>query len=254
VQPAHRARTAHEAERKVTSIALLGARGFVGSAIAERLAQNPDLHVTPVTRENFEAAFEQTFDIVIHSAMPAARFKAKNDPLWDFKESVEKTARIVYSMKYKKLIHISSVSARCQTSTVYGRHKASAEALVNQATNLIVRLGPMFHPTLSKGVLIDMLEGKKVYLSGESRYAFTPLHFVADWISRHLDETGLVEVGAKNSLALRDVAKRLGRSIEFEGEVDHQEMHNANPKWSSDFPDVNTVFDFLKEQQSLRNP
>ncbi|MBI4128835.1 MAG: NAD(P)-dependent oxidoreductase, partial [Parcubacteria group bacterium] len=124
---------------------------------------------------------------------------------------------------------------------VYGRHKAAAEKICNFNENLVVRLGSMYSPELTKGVLVDMLQGKKVFVDARSRYCFAPLDFIAGWIASHLDRSGVVEVGAKNSISLREVADHLHANVEFEGALDHQEIENPE----SDFPDARDVLGFL---------
>jgi hypothetical protein len=99
----------------------------------------------------------------------------------------------------------------------------------------------MYSSDLAKGVLIDMVEGRTVYVDGKSRYCFSPLEFVAQWIASHLDRSGVVEVGAKNAVTLSEVAEHLGKKIEFEGALDHQEIENA----ALDFPDARDVLKFL---------
>lgn len=225
----------------MSSIAVIGAGGWVGRALCEALAKNRDHAVTAVTRDSYERAKASAYDVLINAAMPSARFRAKTDPAWDFTETVAKTAGLLYGWNFKKFVQVSTVSARCQPDTVYGRHKAAAEALCAGGGSLIVRLGPMYGPTLSKGVLIDMLEGRPVYVDGDSRYGFAPLEFSAAWIAGNLQRSGVVEVGAKNAIALKDVAKRLGTPVRFEGPVDHQEMRDPGP----DFPDARLVLDYL---------
>jgi nucleoside-diphosphate-sugar epimerase len=128
---------------------------------------------------------------------------------------------------------------------VYGRHKADAEKLCEAAGALIVRLGPMYGPGMTKGVLVDMLEGKKVYIDGSSRYAFAPTNFVASWIASNLGRSGLVEVGARDSLTLKEVAGHLGATVEFEGAVDHQEIQNP----AAGFPSARDVLAFLDDRR-----
>lgn len=229
-------------------IALFGAKGFVGSEISKSL-KSLGYEVSEFTRENFEQSLGQQFDYVINASTPAARFKAANNPSWDFEETVKKTARIFYETKFEKFIQISSISARCQINTVYGRHKLAAESTVNDGESLIVRFGPMFGPTLKKGVLIDMINESKIYAGKKSRYAFSPLKFNADWVTKNLDRKGVWEVGAKNSLSLENLASKLGLSIEFEGLEDHQEIQTIE----EDYPDVNLVFDFMKNHGGYKN-
>lgn len=225
----------------MASVAVIGAKGYVGSALCAALAKDASYVVTEVTRENYVEMQRGEYDILVNCAMPSARFFAKNNPEKDFVETVQKTADLLYGWKFKKFVQVSTVSARCQLDTVYGRHKAAAEKLCDFGGNLIVRLGAMYSPDLKKGVLVDMMQGKQVYVNGESRYCFTPLDFVAQWTVTHLERSGIVEVGARNALALRDIAKHLNKDIVFEGALDHQEIVSPEP----DFPDARDVLTFL---------
>ncbi|TSC61263.1 MAG: AviX11, partial [Parcubacteria group bacterium Athens0416_74] len=197
----------------MVSIAVVGANGYVGGALCTALKSMPNYVVHAVTRESYDEMRAGRYDILINAAMPAARFAAKNDPQKDFIETVEKTAQLLYGWKYGKFVQISTVSARCQLDTVYGRHKAAAEQLCDFSGNLIVRLGAMYSPEIQKGVLVDMAKGQKVYVDGDSRYCFAPRDFVARWIAEHLEREGIVEVGARNAIALRDIAKHLKKDI-----------------------------------------
>ena len=96
--------------------------------------------------------------------MPSKRFWAKNNPELDYEETVNKTNFFIKNYNYKKFIHISSVSARCQLHTVYGANKKKSEDIVSKnSKNLILRLGPLYGKDLKKGVLVDMLESKTVF-------------------------------------------------------------------------------------------
>lgn len=233
----------------MTSIAVVGSKGYVGKALYAALSLHPGYSVMGVTRENYADMRKLPFGILINAAMPSARFWAKNNPDKDFIETVQKTADLVYGWQFEKFVQVSTVSARCQLDTVYGRHKAAAEKICRFGENLTVRLGPMYSSELKKGVLVDMVEGKKVFVNAESRYCFAPLDFVANWIASHLDRSGILEVGARRAIALKDVAKHLGAKVEFEGALDHQEIENPAP----DFPDARDVFDFLDHWKTREN-
>ena len=229
-------------------IALFGSKGFVGSEISKSL-KKLRYDVFEISRESFKQSLGKEFDYVINASTPAARFKSKNNPLWDFEETVEKTAKIFYGTKFKKFIQISSVSARCQTDTIYGRNKLAAESIVNNGNSLIIRLGPMFGLDLRKGVLMDMLYNSKVYIGKKSRYAFAPVDFATNWIAKNMDRNGIWEVGAKNSISLENLVGKLGLNVEFEGLEDHQEIQTIE----EDYPDVNLVIDFMKNQEKYKN-
>lgn len=229
-------------------VALFGANGFVGKSLFSSLSVSGDYHVVSVTRDNYAASIGKFYNIVINAAMPAARFWAKNNPDKDFQESVLKTANILYGCTFDKFVQISTVSARCQLDTVYGRHKLAAESLCNYGNNLIVRLSSMFGNDLKKGVLIDMLKGQKVFIDKESRYSFCSVDFIGDYIASHLDLSGVIEVGAINTVSMIDIANYLKKPIEFEGPLDIQEIQNPDPK----FPDAKEVFKFLDKFRTMK--
>ena len=125
------------------SIAVIGSTGFVGSAIVKELEKRGTYKVLPVGRKDDAKSVIEQADYVIHTANPAARFFVKNNPEIDFKESVEKTLGFKKLSAQKKFILISSISARTQLDTVYGRNRRACECIVD-GTSLIIRLGPMF--------------------------------------------------------------------------------------------------------------
>jgi len=228
------------------SVAVIGASGYVGSAVSAALACSPSRAVISVTRANYAEMRDRSYDVLINAAMPAARFWAKNNPDKDFVETVQKTADLIYGWRYGKFIQISTVSARCQLDTVYGRHKAAAEKICGFGDNLIVRLGPMYNKGLNKGVLIDILHCRKVFVDAESKYCFAPLEFAASWISDNLGRSGIVEVGARTAISLREAADHIGADVEFVGAVDNQEIEHPEPG----FPDAREVFGFLNEMKT----
>jgi nucleoside-diphosphate-sugar epimerase len=230
----------------VKSVAVVGARGFVGRALARAFEDAGGWRVVAVVRDSYDECRRGEYDVLVNAAMPSRRYWARQDPPGDFRETVAKTAELFYGWRFGKFVQISSVSARCQLDIVYGRHKAAAERICGTPETLIVRLGPLYDETLTKGVLIDMLNGAPVFVSGDSRYAFAPLSFVAGWIAAHTDRRGVVEVGARSAIALRDVAAHLGGASEFSGAVDHQEMVDPEPS----FPDAREVLGFLDRRRT----
>ncbi|MCD4795145.1 MAG: hypothetical protein K8R54_18075 [Bacteroidales bacterium] len=226
------------------SVALFGSNGFVGSAIYSALLSTGKYDVVAITRDNYIKKTSKFYNIIINAAMPAARFWAKNNPKEDFRETIQKTTDILYQCTYDKFVQISSVSARCQLDTIYGRHKLAAENLCNFNNNLIIRLSSMFDDNLKKGVLIDILNGRKIFLDSESRYSFTNLKWISQYIVSHLDLKGIIEVGSFNTIKLIDIANYLDKTIEFEGPLDIQEIQKPRPN----FPDAKEVFEFLNKK------
>jgi len=224
------------------SIALIGANGFVAKSINKYLFNNKNILLTSVTRENYEfARTEKKYDIIINAAMPSKRFWAKQNPDKDFRETIEKTFNIVNGWQSSKIIQISTISARSQLNTVYGRHKAAAEKLVNNEKDLIVRLGPMYGKSLNKGVLIDIKNDQPVYVSKESLYCFAPVDWVGEWICKNIHLSGKIELGGNNSIKLEEVAKKVGSKSIFNGPVDNQILSER----IENAPEASNVIDFL---------
>jgi nucleoside-diphosphate-sugar epimerase len=223
-------------------IGIIGEHGFVGSKLCQCLKAN-GINFIGVNRNNFsEYANYKNFSHVVNCAMPSGRFFAKNNPLKDFDETVRKTASIKYHFPEAKIIQISSISASVQLDTVYGKHKKIAENILD-ANDLILRLGPLYDKTLAKGALIDIIENKKVYVSGLSKYAFTPLEWVCDFIYKNLDLNGIIEIGASGYIELSDLANTLGSKSEFVGDIDDQIFSNT----FQNQPNADDVISFCKK-------
>ena len=229
----------------MTSAAVIGANGYVGTALCAALKKNKFV-LTEVIRSNYAQLRQGTYDIVINAAMPSKRFWAENNPDADYQETVQKTKDLINGWKFNKFVQISTISARSQLDTVYGRNKAAAEKLC-PSHSLIIRLGPMYGTGLKKGVLIDILKNQKVYVDGSSKYCFAPVEFATNWIACHLERTGITEVGAWNAIRLKEVADHIKSCSQFEGRLDHQEIPNPE----ADFPDAKQVFSFLDQMKKM---
>ena len=225
-------------------VAVVGASGFFGSALCQVLADRGET-VTAVTRASFAADGRGEYDVVVNAAMPSKRFWAKQHPDLDFIETVQKTSDLLNSWKFHRFIQISSLSARCERNTVYGRHKAAAEMLCDRPDCLTVRLTSLYGAGMTKGAIMDIKNGGPVYVDGASRYAFTHVFYAAGWVAGVIrdqpDRMGIWEVGAKNSLALNDLARHMNKTVEFSGPVEVQEVENPD----SGFPDAREVLSFV---------
>ncbi len=204
-------------------IALIGAQGFVGSCIAKSLCCKNDVELVTVNRQNYELnRTDGSYDILINAAMPSKRFWAQQNPTLDFIETTEKTSKLVNEWSAGKIIQVSSISARSQLHTVYGRHKAAAEKLVEHSDNLILRLGPMYGEELDKGVLVDIVNDRVVFVSRDSHYCFAPVSWIGEWIANNLDLAGVMDLGANEAIRVGEVAEAVGSTSQFQGEIDNQ--------------------------------
>ena len=229
----------------IKTIGIIGYKGFVGSSIFRKIKGKK----VSIDRKNYLRFKNKIFDIIINCSMPSKRFWAKQNPNLDFKETVLKTKFFLKHYNYKKFIHISSISARCETDTVYGKNKKKSETLVKKIKNyLIIRLGPMYGKKLTKGVLVDMLNNKMVHVNKNSCYSFTSIEWVGNWIVKNLSlRNKTIEIGSKNYLILKNLAKNINSKSRFVGRVDNQiikfkELYNS---------DSNDVYDYIKKIKKI---
>ena len=231
------------------TVALLGHRGFVGSALFEALNQ-ANYHVTGVSRDTHEEHRNGHYDLLINSAMPSQRFWALNNPLEDFEETAGLTADLIYNWDWGKFVQISTVSARCQLDHPYGLNKSCAETLVlNQsASNLVIRLGGLYGRGLDKGTVFDVMSGNRLFVHGDSKYNFIDVQHAAKIIVQKLDEIGIVEIGARDQISLREIADHFRIDVEFGDRMESQ--HTENPL--ENFPEAKQVLEFVAKQRETK--
>jgi|TARA_B100001250_G_scaffold66509_1_gene53014 nucleoside-diphosphate-sugar epimerase len=225
------------------TISLIGYKGFVGSKISEELSKNTNYNLVNLKRGDDISRAISSSNIVIHSANPAKRFFANQNPELDYKETVTKTYDFLQKSINKKFILISSISCRTQLDTNYGRNRKSCELLVKQHPNfLILRLGPMFGKGRNQDVLHDILNDRKIYISADTKYSYANVSWVAKKIVSLLDNNNqIIEIGSKNSISLNDIKSHFKSKSIFKGFNDSQVAIN-----NGDGPDVQEVIDFAK--------
>ncbi|WP_164543484.1 NAD-dependent epimerase/dehydratase family protein [Streptomyces mobaraensis] len=218
-------------------VAVVGAGGFVGTAITRALGSA----AVPVTRATYEEARRSgPFDVLVNTACPSRRYWARQHPDEDRRETVDKTRALLRDWEWGRFVQISTISARTQPDTPYGRNRAEAEELC--ADHLIVRLGPMYGDANTKGVLMDFLGNQPVYAHGDSRQSFAPVDWCGRWIASHLDAEGLWEVGARTTVSLREIRDAVGSRSVFAGtRKDDQFPLVSRPDW----PDAADVIGWL---------
>lgn len=221
------------------TIAVIGAKGFVGKAICNE-AEKRRLNLIRIHRGDDIENLVKEAAVVIHAANPSARYAAEKNPHTDFMESVEKTHKIKILSGNRKVVLISSISARTQLYTVYGRHRRASELILDDRRNLIVRLGPMFGEGKRTGPLYDIINNNTVYVGEDTRYAYVNVAYNAKKILDLINTVGVIELGAKNSIGLAELKEILNSSSNFTGPDDTQIPLKADPN----APDARDVIPF----------
>ena len=232
---------------KNKNLGILGPKGFVGSALI-RYCKKKKIKFVSITRKKNLFYKNYKFNFLINCALPSKRYWAKKFPLEDFKETVIKTDFFLKNLKYKKFIHISSISARVQLNTVYGLNKKKAENLVKKKNFYsIFRLASMYGRGLKKGVLIDLANSSNVFLNKNSKYSFTQVDKIAEYIIKNLNKfkNQTKEIGCNDYIKLDDIKKKINSKSKFRGYVDNQILTYS--KKNKFFGSSEQVFKFLKK-------
>jgi nucleoside-diphosphate-sugar epimerase len=230
-------------------IAVIGAKGFVGSSICKALEFADGHELVSVVRGDDIKSKLDLVDIVIHAANPAKRFNADSDPERDFYESTLKTFNFLNFSSNKKFILISSLSCRTQLHTNYGRNRRSCELLGLAQGATVVRVGPMYGGSRKQDSLHDLLHSRPIYVAAQSRYAYADVDWVGQKIVKMLTlPSGIYEIGAANSVSLAQLRDLFGSNSIFSGPDDTQIPVTTD----EDAPDAELVFDFARQElQSL---
>jgi len=157
-------------------IGILGADGFLGKALCK---QFPD--AVKIKRNNYWDCIETEYDVFINANGNGKKYWAEKNPYLDFVKSVDSVYRTFTDFKSKQYIYISSVYADYRSQSKYGFHKYLAEEIVrnNAESYLNLRCCAMIGQDMRKGVISDLLNNKRLWITGDSRMQFITVSEVA---------------------------------------------------------------------------
>jgi nucleoside-diphosphate-sugar epimerase len=218
----------------VTTVTVIGADGFVGSAFVRHLSGVSGLQLRTVTRASYSAQRGSPSDVTIDCASNSRKYLAEQKPREDFDLSVTHRLRTLEDFPAAIQLHISSVDVYSDLgspdttredspvggadSSRYGFHKWMAEQLVRKYARgwLIVRLAGMVGPGLRKNPVFDVLHGQPLRIHPDSQYQFLHTDVVASAIWRLLEAGRKQEVFNVCGLGLispRQIAAHAGRAL-----------------------------------------
>ena len=232
------------------TVAVVGAAGYVGTQIARAVVVSGRYNLIPVLRSDSTEELLDSADIVVYAANPARRFQAEKDPIHDFEETVEKTARFLALAGGKRFVLVSSLSCRTQLNTTYGRHRRACELIALADDALVIRLGPMYGGNRTDDTLHRILSGSQVFVAVETRYAYVDVAWAGQKIVELLEAPGgLREIGARNAVCLADLRDYFASTSTFSG-IDDTQI----PEGFTNGPDAKDVFHFAeKERRASRH-
>lgn len=211
-------------------IALIGVRGFVGSAFA-RLFERRGLEAALVDRGNYSSFAGRHWDTVVLCAANSKKFVAEETPVLDLEQSLELTSRILRDFPAKRHLLLSTVDvynnlggSECTRETTpielsalgnYGFHKRLSELLVQRHSPhpIVFRLAGMVGPGLKKNPVFDVCNGLPIRIHPDSRYQFLHTDRVAEivWdIQGQLAAGEIMNVCGKGLVSPREIAAMAG--------------------------------------------
>jgi nucleoside-diphosphate-sugar epimerase len=215
-------------------IFILGGKGFVGAAFA-RHCRASGLPHTVIDVDNYRDHVGGKCEILINANGNSRKFLAREDPVREFRESVESVRASLVDFKAGRYVHLSTgdVYPDCSSpettreeteidialQSPYGFHKYLAEQCVRHAAErwLIVRMGGFVGPGLKKNPIYDILHGGPLWLDPESRLEY--LHtdenarIVFELIDRDMEDE-IVNVCGKGLVTLSEVMETAGKTVE----------------------------------------
>ena len=165
---------------------VMGASGVVGSSIVKEL-ESMKYKVLCLTSENFKECCSKQLKTryFVNANGNSYRFKANNDPFWDFEKSFLSLVKSLNYFQSDKYIFFSSIDVYSDKNNLdknkedshidinlldyYAFHKLLAEKFLLKYHNnwLILRLGTVVSKSSRKGPFFD-LKNNKLYLNRDS--------------------------------------------------------------------------------------
>ncbi|HJO32746.1 MAG TPA: NAD-dependent epimerase/dehydratase family protein [Anaerolineales bacterium] len=226
---------------------ILGGTGFVGSELCSCLKHN-GASVLAIDSRNYIRHRGTSADVLVNCNGNAFRFKANQNPTWDFEASVITVEQSLSDFVVQLYVYISTVDVynilmdpeqnheaypiRPEKLDYYGFNKWIAERLVEKYAkrSLILRLGSVIGNGMQKGPLYDLLNAKPLHMSLDSELSFIDTSTIARVISV-IVAMGLsgeiINLTGTGSAKLRDLSSMLPSSVQF-GSGAHTVTHRYN--------------------------
>ena len=205
---------------------IVGGNGLTGSALV-RYLKNIGEEYKIIQKENKHEFLGKSCDTLIYANGNALKYKANQDPYFDFIASVASVAEYIHKIKFKKFIHISTIDVYDDKTSItktkedvnidikklntYGYNKYCAEEYVKQFCDnyIIFRLSGLVGNGLKKNAVYDFTHSdKKVMLSPETTQNYINTRFIAKAIF-HIIGVGIenetFNLASKNTIKIGDI-------------------------------------------------
>jgi nucleoside-diphosphate-sugar epimerase len=237
--------------------ALIGSTGFVGGHLQKCFE-----FTHRYNRSNISGIQGLATDLLICAGLPAEKWKANNDPVFDW-VNMTHLAQLISTVKADRAILISTIDVYQPAINVtendwpdlngteaYGRNRAWFEMFFRShfphAT--IIRLPGLFGADLKKNLIFDLLNGRKsqfMNVHKDSQFQFFDISLIWDVINKCLD----------NNLSVLNVATEPILAREIAG-LFEEELYETEKKVSYDMKSLHsTIFkgnlDYLMSKNEI---
>ena len=175
---------------------VVGAKGFIGSAIAAEAAAR-GYALTAVDLKNYAECRGTEAELLINAAGNSRKFIDDQDPVRGFELSVTSVMNALRDFRYGVYVQLSSGAIYPREDdprlnredaplppadmSRYGFHKWLAEQLVRHYAprHLILRLGGFVGPGLRKNAVYDLLAGRPLFVHPDSEFQYMDVRDLA---------------------------------------------------------------------------
>lgn len=237
----------------------------MGSAFV-RLLDEKNLPHCVVNSRNYRDFVGKRCDVLINADGNARRFLAERAPAEEFDASVRSVCHLVHDIRCAHYVHISSccvysdvtdptqnhedvdIDVSRQTSR-YGFHKYLAERIASYEIQdcLIVRLGGVVGPNLTKNPIYDILHGGPLFVDPTSRFQY----ILTDDVARIVWE--LIERSVRREVfnICGDGPVELQEVIDYVGRPVHVKPGSPREIWNVNIDKIKRLFSIPCTRQTV---
>lgn len=204
-------------------IAVFGHKGFVGKAVFDKLSES--FYTIGIDRDNYESFKGFNFEYFVNCNGNSKKYWAEQNPKEDFQKNVQTVYDTIFDFKIQNYIQISSFDIGIG---YYGLHKLMAEMIVKKSFSdrcKIIRCSSIVGKDMKKGVVYDILNSQRVFLTPDSKLQFISnteianvIHFLIDsWDKKDIGQ--LLSVGGLEPISVKDIGNILNKKIIYNNEL-----------------------------------
>ena len=240
------------------NILLTGHRGFIGSALLNRLKKNNQVIGFDITdgadQDLLHCTFREEFDLIIHLAGKSGVRESLSDPAGYWMNNVEASRRLFERYEGTRILYASSSSAYEPDLNPYAASKYVLEELAERYPNT---LGMRFHTVYSdscprENMFFNKLRNNTLEYATRHYRDFIHLEDVLDAIEILIKNThinGVIDIGTGHPVKIRDLVPNLPIRLNTPGERNWTSA-NMEKMRALGFKPKYTVEKFLTNQEN----